>query len=73
MTLKTEHRPEKQREAWAEPVFRISLGWLIIVLPLIAAQGLGRIRYWLALVTTTTANILGTLAIVLRFIFPERR
>ena len=66
----------EQREKWAERVFLISLGWLIAVLLLVTAQALSLINLansvLIALVTTTTANILGTLAIVLRFIFPQK-
>ena len=67
----------EQRPLWAKRVFGTSLGWLTAVLLLVAAQGLGLLHLadsvLIALITTTTANILGTFVIVLKFIFPERK
>lgn len=73
-----------QRRRYALATFAGVLAWLAVVLALVAAQGLGwiwipfRATYkfqldssvMVALLATTTANIVAVLLVVMKFIFP---
>jgi hypothetical protein len=66
-----------QRETYAKRVFFLVLGWIILIFVLLLFQGFGPIVHYnplsdkvlLALITSTTINLIGTLIIVLKYIF----
>ena len=74
----------KEREKYASRIFRLVVRWLSSILLIVIAQG---VRWpWMsqyigfdlpesvliALVTTTTASVVGILLIVTRYLFPQR-
>ena len=69
-----------QREAYAKKVFGLVAWWIAGVFALLLLQGYGprwrpfSDKVLIALVTSMTANLIGTLVIVLKFIFhvPEQ-
>jgi hypothetical protein len=66
-----------QRETYARRVFFLVLGWIILIFLLLLFQGFGPLIHYnplsdkvlLALITSTTVNLIGTLIIVLKYIF----
>jgi hypothetical protein len=66
-----------QREKYARRIFVLVCVWIILIFVLLLCQGFGDvIRYkplsdkvLIALITSTTVNVIGTLIIVLKYIF----
>jgi hypothetical protein len=73
----SELQTREARRKWAPKFFYLSCVWLGLVALLLIMQGF-RIFHLsdavlIAAVTTTTANILGTLAVVANYMFPKKR
>lgn len=74
----------REREKYASRIFRLVVCWLSSILLMVIAQGVRwpwMSRYigfdlpesvLIALVTTTTASVVGILLIVTRYLFPQR-
>ena len=74
----------REREKYASRIFRLVVCWLSSILLIVIAQGVRwpwMSRYigfdlpesvLIALVTTTTASVVGILLIVTRYLFPQR-
>jgi hypothetical protein len=66
------------RKSFSERIFWLFVTYLAVIILILVASGLTRIDFVLsdnvliALLTTTTANIIGVLIIVARYIFPKR-
>jgi hypothetical protein len=66
-----------QREKYARQIFWLVCGWIVLIFVLLLLQGFSnRIGYkplsdtvLIALISSTTVNVIGTLIIVLKFIF----
>jgi uncharacterized protein YqhQ len=65
-----------QRETYARRVFVLVLVWILAMFVLLLMQGFGAYLHFslnekvlLALITSTTVNLIGTLIIVLKYIF----
>jgi hypothetical protein len=67
------------RPKWATRLLVASVVWLTAVFGLVALQGFGGLRFHLsdpvmiAFITTTTLNVLASLAVVVKFIFPDKK
>jgi hypothetical protein len=65
------------RPVWARRLFITSVVWLLAVFGLLVAQGRGCVHLaesvLVAFITTTTANVLATLVVVVKFIFPDKK
>ena len=69
----------EERKRYSGKIFWLVTGWLASVLMIVVAEGFGVAigfklpnSVLLALVTTTTAGIVGTLTIVVRYLFTRR-
>lgn len=68
---------QEDRRKFSRRVFGLALGWLLLVLAIVVFNGFSLWSFSLsdqvliALLTTTTANIIGTLVIVLNYLFPR--
>lgn len=66
----------KQRKLYASLLFCLSIAWLSAIGLFLFLAGLGKLRVadsvLIALITTTTANVLGLFYIVARWLFPNR-
>lgn len=69
----------EERKRYSGKIFWLVTGWLASVLVIVVAEGFGVAIGFnlpnstlLALVTTTTAGIVGTLTIVVRYLFSRR-
>ena len=75
--LKYEREAHNDRRKFSRWIFGLALGWLLLVLAIVVFNGFGLWSFNLsdqvliALLTTTTANIIGTLVIVLNYLFPK--
>jgi hypothetical protein len=67
------------RPVWAERLLKASKVWLVAVFCIVVLQGFGRSVFHLsdpvmiAFITTTTLNVLASLAVVVKFIFPDKK
>lgn len=69
---------QKARKQWGERVFWLLVAWLVTVLVSVSFQGFGWLHFHLsdsvliALISTTTANVLSLGYIVANYLFPKR-
>ena len=67
----------KQRETYADRIFHLVYAWSVLVVVIVIIQGISSLfdrtflsdKVLIALITSTTANLIGTLIIVLKYIF----
>jgi hypothetical protein len=74
----------KQRKQYARRLYRVMVGWLTVVAYVVLAQGFGTGTPFvgapfhvadsvlIALITTTTATVLGVFLAVANYLFPKR-
>lgn len=66
----------KMRELYASRIFKLSAGWLSFIGLVLLLAGLGKLKVadsvQIALITTTTINVLGLFYIVARWLFPNK-
>jgi|ERR1039458_266926 hypothetical protein len=76
--LKGIAQDQDARQTWGERVFWLLVAWLVVVLAGIIFQGFGWFRFHvsdsvlIALISTTTANVLSLGYIVANYLFPKR-
>jgi hypothetical protein len=70
----------RHREPMVRFLSRLSLSWLVGCLILLILKGFGKFTGFdladsvlIAVITTTTANVLAMLVVVVKFVFPERK
>ena len=73
--LHVERTMLEERRIYAEKLFMLSVVWTIFIGAFLVAAGLGNLRVsdsvLIALITTTTANVLGLFYIVAKWLFPQ--
>ncbi len=66
-----------QRETYARRIFRLVCAWIVLIFALLLCQGFGETIHYkplsdtvlITLISSTTVNVIGTLIIVLKYIF----
>ena len=66
-----------QRETYARRIFRLVCAWITLIFALLLCQGFGETIHYkplsdkvlITLISSTTVNVIGTLIIVLKYIF----
>jgi hypothetical protein len=72
-----------ERKRYAQYFFRLSCAWLVAITVIMMLQGFGSLWFWkvpfklsdsivLAMIGSTTVNVLGILYIVAKYLFPNR-
>jgi hypothetical protein len=70
-----------ERKKYAKLFFRLSCAWLVAITVILMLQGFGSLSFWkapfnlpdsivLAMIGSTTVNVLGILYIVAKYLFP---
>lgn len=76
-TLKDSQAARAQRETYAGRIFALVCAWILFIFVLLFLQGFGDLIHYkplsdkvlIALITSTTVNVIATLIIVLKYIF----
>jgi protein-S-isoprenylcysteine O-methyltransferase Ste14 len=66
-----------QRETYARRIFTLVCAWIVLIFALLLFQGFGEVIHYkplsdtvlITLISSTTVNVIGTLIIVLKYIF----
>lgn len=79
--LKGRTQDRKQRKSFAGKIYRLTLAWLAVIVVILFCQGIGDVHGWfrlsdsvlIALVSGASVNIIGLMAIVIRYLFPAQK
>jgi hypothetical protein len=77
-SLESDRQDRKERKNYADKVYRLIFGFLVIVLLIVIASGIKWLCFNLSdnvlitLLTTTSANVIGIFMIVMRYLFKQK-
>lgn len=80
-SIKGKTQDRKQRKSFASKIYRLTIAWLSVIGFMLIVQGFCGPQGWfhlsdsvlIALISGASINIIGLMAIVIRYLFPSQR
>lgn len=79
--IKGKTQDRKQRKSFAGKIYCLTIAWLAVIVVILFCQGVGEVYGWfrlsdsvlIALISGASVNIIGLMAIVIRYLFPAQK